>query len=98
MGADIAQAATLGYLQCDIELEFMVMSESNANTSLFKVFARPNLMRAMVTLQLRHRYRMWRATRSRRLAVAMASHPRLGHASALRVLDTKLLMACVLNQ
>jgi hypothetical protein len=94
MGADIARAATMGYLQCDIELELMVMAETNLLTSFFHVFARPGLMRAIVTLQLRHRYRMWLAMRSRRLAVAMALHPRLGGASALRVLDTELLMAC----
>ena len=92
MAVDIARAAAMGYLRCDLELEFMLIAESpDAYEFFFTVFARPSLMRAIVTLQLRHRYRMWLAMRSRRLAVAMALHPRLGGASGLRVLDTELL-------
>jgi hypothetical protein len=98
MGLDLVQAAAMGNLQCDLELEFMVMTmggESELETMdiFFSIFARPNLMmRAIVTLQLRHRYRMWLAMRVRRLAVAMALHPRLGKESGgLRMLDIDML-------
>ena len=90
MAVDIARAAAMGNLHCDLELEFMVMmTESELEMNIFfNVFPRPKLMRAMVGLQLRHQYRMWLAARARRLALVMALHPRLGKASALRVLDT----------
>ena len=91
MGVAIAKAAEMDYLQCDIERGIMIMAQSNLRTGIFNIFPRPNLMRAMVTLQLRHRYNMWRAERNRRLAVAMAEHPRLGRKSALRVLDADVL-------
>ena len=97
MGVDLVQAAAAGNLQCDLELGFMVMMPESAREmdTFFNVFPRPKLTRAMVALQLRHRYRLGLAARARRLALAMAFHPRLGKASALRVLDTDTLRLCL---
>ena len=91
MGADIAKAAQMDYLQCDIERGFMIMAEPDLQAVIFNIFPRPKLMRAIVTVQLRYLYKMWRAMCARRLAVAMALHSRLGKESALRVLDTDML-------
>ena len=63
MGLDLVQAAAMGYLQCDLELEFMVMMDnSELKSGIFlNVSARPKVMGAIVTVQLRWRYKKMRA-------------------------------------
>jgi hypothetical protein len=89
MGTDIALAAEMGLLQCDIELQFMIMEGSHH--VFFTIFPCPSMMRSVITVQRRQRYRMWRARYVRSLAMVMALHPRLGNQSALGVLDQEIL-------
>jgi hypothetical protein len=88
MGTDIALAAEMGLLQCDIELQFMIMEGSHH--VFLTIFPCPSMMRSVITVQRRQRYRMWRARYVRSLAMVMALHPRLGDQSALGVLEPSL--------
>ena len=78
MGTDIAIAAKMGLLQCDIERQIMLIA-GHHHHGFLSIFPSPRMMRAVVTVQRRQRYRMWRARYVRSLAVAMALHPRLGN-------------------
>ena len=88
MGTDIAIAAKMGLLQCDIELQCMIIA---GHHGFLSIFPSPRMMRAVVTVQRRQRYRMWRARYVRSLAVVMGLHPRLGNqCSSLGVLDQEM--------